>query len=122
MATHSCILACIIPWTEEPGRLPSLELQRVGHDLVTKQLQHTIFKTHTKTPSSKNQLRDFPGGPVVTDPPCNAGAAGLIPSGRTEIPSAVGELSPHAASIEPTCSGAHVTKSESQCIATKGPS
>ena len=27
------------PWTEEPGRLQSMRLQRVGHDLVTKQQQ-----------------------------------------------------------------------------------
>ena len=32
MATHSSILAWKIPWTEEPGRLPSMALQRVGHD------------------------------------------------------------------------------------------
>ena len=25
-------LACKIPWTEKPGRLPSMGLQRVGHD------------------------------------------------------------------------------------------
>ena len=29
MATHSSILTWIIPWTEEPGRLQSMELQRV---------------------------------------------------------------------------------------------
>ena len=33
VATHSSILACRIPWTEEPGRLQSMGLQRVGHDL-----------------------------------------------------------------------------------------
>ena len=32
MATHSSILAWRIPWTEEPGRLQSMGLQRVGHD------------------------------------------------------------------------------------------
>ena len=32
MATHSSILAWRIPWTEEPGRLESMESQRVGHD------------------------------------------------------------------------------------------
>ena len=32
MVTHSSILAWKIPWTEEPGRLQSMELQRVGHD------------------------------------------------------------------------------------------
>ena len=32
MATHSSILAWRIPWTEEPGGLQSLGLQRIGHD------------------------------------------------------------------------------------------
>ena len=32
MATHSSILAWKIPWTEEPGMLQSMGLQRVGHD------------------------------------------------------------------------------------------
>jgi len=31
MATHSSIPAWRIPWTEEPGRLQSTGLQRVGH-------------------------------------------------------------------------------------------
>ena len=29
--THSSILTWKIPWTEEPGRLQSMVLQRVGH-------------------------------------------------------------------------------------------
>ena len=32
MAIHSSILAWRIPWTEEPGGLQSMGLQRVGHD------------------------------------------------------------------------------------------
>ena len=32
MATHSSILAWRIPMTEDPGRLWSMGLQRVGHD------------------------------------------------------------------------------------------
>ena len=32
MATHSSVLAWKIPWTEEPGRLQSVGLQRVGHN------------------------------------------------------------------------------------------
>ena len=32
MATHSSILAWEIPWTQEPGRLQSLESGRVGHN------------------------------------------------------------------------------------------
>ena len=32
MATHSSIFAWKIPGTEDPGRLQSTRLQRVGHD------------------------------------------------------------------------------------------
>ena len=32
MATYSSILAWKIPWMEEPGRLQSMESQRVGHN------------------------------------------------------------------------------------------
>ena len=38
MATHSSILIWEIPWTEEPGGLQSMRLQRVRHDQVT---EHT---------------------------------------------------------------------------------
>ena len=32
MSTHSSIPAWTIPWTEEPGGLPSVGSQKVGHD------------------------------------------------------------------------------------------
>ena len=32
MAAHSSILVWRTPWTEEPGRLQSMRLQRVGQD------------------------------------------------------------------------------------------
>ena len=32
MVTHSSTLAWKIQWTEKPGRLQSMGLQRVGHD------------------------------------------------------------------------------------------
>ena len=32
MSTHSSTLAWKIPWTEKPGRLQSMESQRVEHD------------------------------------------------------------------------------------------
>ena len=35
MAPHSSTLAWEIPWMEEPGRLQSMGLMRVGHDSVT---------------------------------------------------------------------------------------
>ena len=39
MATHSSILPWKVPWIEEPGGLQSMGLQRVGHNLATKQQQ-----------------------------------------------------------------------------------
>ena len=36
-ATHSSILAWEVPWTQEPGRLQSMGLQRIRHDLATNQ-------------------------------------------------------------------------------------
>ena len=44
MLTHSSILAWEIPWTEDPGMLQSMGLQRVGHDLATIQQQHLSKK------------------------------------------------------------------------------
>ena len=40
MVTHSSILAWRIPWTEEPGGLQSMGLQRVRH--------HWVTNTHTE--------------------------------------------------------------------------
>ena len=41
METHSSILAWRIPWTEEPGGLQSMGLQRVRYDWVTNTHTHT---------------------------------------------------------------------------------
>ena len=46
MAARSGILAGEIAWSEEPGGLPLMGLQRAGHDLATKQQQkHTFLYT-----------------------------------------------------------------------------
>ena len=42
MATHFSIIAWEIPWTEEPGRLQSMGLQRVKHNLATKQQRQKV--------------------------------------------------------------------------------
>ena len=43
MATHCSILAWEISWTEEPGKLQSMESQRVGHELETKQEHILVY-------------------------------------------------------------------------------
>ena len=46
MAIHSSTIAWKIPWTEEPGRVQPVGLQRVGHDWVTlPYLYISIYKT-----------------------------------------------------------------------------
>ena len=43
MATHSNILAREIPWTEEPGGLQNMGLQRVRHGLATKEQHSPLY-------------------------------------------------------------------------------
>ena len=52
MAAHSNILAWRIPWTEEPGRLQSMGLQRVRHDsAAAERLSHVeLFLTPQTAP------------------------------------------------------------------------
>ena len=57
-----------IPWIEEPGRLQPIGLQRVGHDCA--------------------QILALRRGPLVKNPPCKAGDAGLIPGQGTMTPQA----------------------------------
>ena len=38
-------------------------------------------------------MRDFPGGSVVKNPPCNAGYVGSIPGWGTKLQHALGQLS-----------------------------
>ena len=41
----------------------------------------------------KNASGDLPGGPVIKNPPSNAGDTGSIPGRGTKIPHAAGQLS-----------------------------
>ena len=59
--------------------------------------------TQIETFHLKIQVGDFPGGPVVKNPPYNAGDAGLIPGRGTKIPHAMGQLSPRTTTTDFTC-------------------
>ena len=50
MATHPSILAWRTPWTEEPGGLQSIGLQRVGHDGRDVACARTHTHTHAHIP------------------------------------------------------------------------
>ena len=47
MITHSSILARGIPWTEEPGRLQTMRMQRVKFNWMTNTL--TFFRLHSSS-------------------------------------------------------------------------
>ena len=70
MATHCSTVAWRIPWTKEPGRLQSTELQRVGPDRVIFIFTFFMF------------MLGFPGGILVKNVFASAGDTGdlgLIP-------------------------------------------
>ena len=72
--------------------------------------------------NTKLKGRDFPDGPVVKNPPSNAGDVGSIPGQGTKIPHASGQLSPRATTREPVRPGARMPQLErSSCAATKSP-
>ena len=51
IATHSSILACRIPWTEEPGGLQFMGSQRVRHD--PNDLAHAVMWLHSPRRASE---------------------------------------------------------------------
>ena len=53
MAPHHSMLAWRIPWTEGPGRLPSMGSQKVGHNL---QLNNNSIKQDGPDLVKQNQL------------------------------------------------------------------
>ena len=108
------------------------------------------LKISEKFHDQKGLRGDFPGGPVVKNPPSNAGDVGSIPGQGTKIPHAAGQLnlhatttelarlnerahvpanyraqalwSPHTTATEPTCPGARMPQLERRlCTAMKDP-
>ena len=75
MATHSSILHWRIPWTEEPGRLQFMELQRVRHDRVT-----NTFRKDTLMEGSSSGYGDlFLSLPYISVHPGAPGAESYRP-------------------------------------------
>ena len=60
----------------------------------------------------KKKMGTVSGGPVVKNPPSNAGDTSLIPDLRTKIPQATGQLSPHVITAEPVPSTVRVPQLE----------
>ena len=67
----------------------------------TKKIVDTYYWIGYNT--QKQPYSDFPGGPVVKNPPSNAGVAGSIPGRWTKISHATWQLSLRMATREPVC-------------------
>ena len=59
MVTHSSILVWEIPWTEEPPGLQSTVLQRIRHNLATKQLPHAFVSNFLQPSGLQAQNKCF---------------------------------------------------------------
>ena len=58
MATHSSILAWRIPWTEEPGGLQSIGLQRARHDWSNLACMH-MYTMDYYSAIKRNEIGSF---------------------------------------------------------------
>ena len=64
MTNDSSILTWNIPWTEEPGGLQSMGLQRVGHKVPHSMGKDLILRMFSVLSSS--QMETYPGSLVTT--------------------------------------------------------
>ena len=60
MAAHSSILAWRIPWTEEPGGLQSMGLQRVGLYWATNPFTFLLLKLNQRNKQSFSKEKNLP--------------------------------------------------------------
>ena len=70
-------------------------------------------KKKTCLKKKKRYFRDFPGGPVAKNPPCNAAVTGSIPGQGTKISHAMEQLSLRVATTETVCQSLSTTTRES---------
>ena len=78
MASHSSILPWRSPWTEEPGRLQSMDSQKVRHDLATKPPTTTTCGSAGKEPACDAGDLGSPACDAgdLGSPACDAGDLG----------------------------------------------
>ena len=88
IATQSSILTWRIPWTEEPGRLQSIGLQRAGHNWVTNTFMY-IGCPNVGTDKSKICWASWQTGGPGRGWHCKFKSEGCL---QADFPSTVGDL------------------------------
>ena len=112
MAAHSGILAWRIPWTEKPGGLWFMGLQRFGHSKKHQGNVGTEERTcvdsgrrwylQTKRKGiRRSQTWDLPGGPVAKNSPSMQGSWVQSVVSELRPPHAVGQVNLCTASFDP---------------------
>ena len=90
-----------LPRESSQPRDRTLHCRQILYQLSPGVLQNLTQRNITVPPTtcptclvcpSKYFSRNFPGGPVVKNPPANAGNTGSIPGQRTKIPHTLGQL------------------------------
>ena len=86
----------------QDGQPAADSVKVTGHQGIVASLvlNHGIHFPHCNR-YSRNAYWDFPGGPVVKNPPCNAGDRSLISGQGTNRPCATEQLNPCKAIREP---------------------
>ena len=70
MATHSSILAWEVPWSEEPGKLWSTELQRVRHDEAHPSIVSDSPKLYPVSLHQNPTWKTSPGSEIIISDSC----------------------------------------------------
>ena len=101
--------------------------EKIKQDHIKCSIKTREGRKDWKTKTKAKTKRDFPGGPVIKNPPFSDRDVVLISGWGTKIPRAVGQLSPHVTTTElarlnkrapepqttePTCFGARTTTRE----------
>ena len=120
MATHSNILAWKIPWTVEPGELPSMELQRVDTTEYARSSKAVLERKKNlciQAGGHKNALntsslqlqrqdlgtdREFPGSPVAKTPRSQCRDLGFSSQVRELLIDPTCHSSTHASKLRPS--------------------
>ena len=96
--------------TQGSERLPSFyERKNICVDIYPEEKIASKLKCFSL---QKTLLWDFPGGPLVKNPPANAGDLGSIGHWSWKSPHAAEQLSPGATTTEACMPGAHALQQE----------
>ena len=88
-------------------RAKDLNRHFIREDIQTTNNIKRCSTSSIKRRANQNQRAgDFPSGPVIKHPPCNAGDSGLIPGQGTRTPHAVEQLKAHVPQLESSCTAA----------------